>query len=234
MLFTGFLLGLLGSLHCVGMCGPIALILPVSNTNTVKKALQVFLYHLGRLLSYSILGVLFGILGKGLHLAGLHQHIAIATGGLMIVFVLFPKIIARLTISANPITRLLAKTKSQLGLYLKKDSYYALFLIGFFNGFLPCGMVYMAVVGAIAMPNIATAILYMLLFGLGTVPLLTGVIYIKTLFSNQVRQTFQKMIPAFVVIVGILFILRGLGLGIPFISPQDTQLYLQTAPVECY
>jgi len=233
MLYTALILGLLGSLHCVGMCGPIALILPVSKENIAKKHLQIFLYHLGRITTYSLLGLVFGLVGKGLLLAGLQQKISIIIGVLMIAFVVFPKITHFFSAKATPITRLFTQLKIKMGLYLKNESYYALFLIGFFNGFLPCGTVYMALVGAVAMPNLPESILYMTLFGLGTIPLLSVVIYVKDAFSTTFRNKIQKVIPIVVILIGVLFILRGLGLGIPYISPQESNLYLFTNPTDC-
>lgn len=234
MIFAGLILGLLGSFHCIGMCGPIALLLPISKENTNKKHFQIFLYHLGRVLSYSLLGVIFGLVGKGLFLTGFQQQLSIVIGIVMIGLVLFPKITHKLSLKLTPLTRLLTGLKKQMGLYLKKESYYAMFLIGFFNGFLPCGMVYMALVGAIAMPSIEESTLYMALYGVGTMPLLSVLLYVKDAFSTKFRLQLQKAIPVFVVVIGALFILRGLGLGIPYISPADNTLFVSTSPIPCH
>ena len=86
-----------------------------------------------------------------------------------------------------------------------------MFLIGFFNGFLPCGLVYMALIGSISTGNAIEGALYMMLFGLGTVPLMSSAIFFGNFISINARKTIQKVIPVFVVFIGILFILRGLG-----------------------
>ena len=88
MIFTGFIVGLLGSLHCIGMCGPIAFMLPVDRSNSYKKALQILLYHLGRLMSYATIGFVFGLLGKSLYIFGIQQQLSIAIGVFMILVVL--------------------------------------------------------------------------------------------------------------------------------------------------
>jgi len=234
MVFAGFILGLLGSLHCIGMCGPIAMLLPVSKTNTTKKNVQIILYHLGRIVTYSLLGTVFGLVGKGLLLTGLQQQLSIIIGVIMILLVVFPKISYSLTFKVSPLTTVLNKLKLQLGLYLKKESYYAIFTIGFFNGFLPCGIVYLALVGAIAMESLFESTLYMFLYGLGTVPLLSVLIYVKDAFSNTFRNQLQKAIPVFVVVIGVLFIVRGLGLDIPYISPGENSLFLSGNPKLCH
>jgi sulfite exporter TauE/SafE len=110
--------------------------------------------------------------------------------------------------------------KSALGKELKKKSPDTFLTIGFLNGFLPCGLVYMAIFGAIASGNALQGSLYMAFFGLGTVPLMTSAIYLGNFLNAQVRQRIRRAIPVFVVLIGCLFIVRGLGLGIPYISPE--------------
>jgi sulfite exporter TauE/SafE len=164
MFYTAFVLGLLGSFHCIGMCGPIAFVLPLDRTSKAKTAFQTTLYHLGRLLSYSLIGILFGLIGKGLYLAGFQQRLSILMGLIMILAVIIPvKVFNRFNLT-KPLYKIIAKVKQQLGLYLKKKSDKSIFLIGFFNGFLPCGLVYMALVGSIAASNAFSGSFYMFLF----------------------------------------------------------------------
>ncbi|MCG2460239.1 sulfite exporter TauE/SafE family protein [Flavobacteriaceae bacterium F89] len=222
MLLSGILLGLMGSLHCVGMCGPIAFMLPVDRSSRSKKFGQIFVYHFGRLLSYSILGLLFGFLGKGLYFFGLQQKLSISIGIVMIVIVLLSFTSFKSSAFTQPLYRLIGNVKKALGTALQKKSADTFLTIGFLNGFLPCGLVYMAVLGAIAMGNPWKGALYMALFGLGTVPLMTTAIYFSGILKASARQNIRKLIPVFVIFVGVLFILRGLGLGIPYISPKPT------------
>ena len=233
MLLSAVILGLLSSFHCVGMCGPIAFVLPVDRTNKFKQGYQTLLYHMGRLLAYSSIGLLFGLLGKGLYLAGFQQRLSILLGILMIALVLIPLRILNKYNFSKPVYRGIGIIKSKLGLYLKKKSSKAIFTIGFFNGFLPCGMVYMALVGAVATSEFYLGALYMFLFGLGTIPMMTVAVYSKNIFSLNIRNKIQKAIPVFVVLIGLLFILRGMGLGIPYVSPKDVNLHVQNTPVEC-
>jgi sulfite exporter TauE/SafE len=128
---------------------------------------------------------------------------------------------------------LIGTVKSRLGLYLKKTSLKALFSIGFFNGFLPCGLVYMALLGSVSTGDAFLGSLYMILFGLGTVPLMTAAIYLGNFLKISARKKIQKAIPIFVIVIGLLFILRGMGLGIPYVSPSDTKLILSNDPSSC-
>lgn len=230
MLYSALILGLISSLHCVGMCGPIAMMLPVDRNNEAKRVTQIITYHLGRLTAYASIGLIFGLLGRGFFLAGLQQKMSIIIGIIMIIVVLIPeKKFANYNFS-KPIYKIISKVKSSLGAQFKNKSYKSLFTIGLLNGFLPCGMVYVALFGAIAMQSASYGVLYMLLFGLGTMPLMTIVVYINSLLKLPFRNKIQKAIPYVAVVIGVLFILRGLGLGIPYISPSNMSLFVQQTP----
>lgn len=209
----------MGSFHCVGMCGPIAFMLPVDHNEPAKKLFQVFLYHLGRLSSYSLIGLIFGFLGKGLYVFGLQQRLSIIIGVLMIVAILIPYNTFSKYNFSRPTYSFLSKIKSQLGKELQRKSPDTFLTIGFLNGLLPCGLVYMALLGSIATANPWLGALFMALFGLGTVPLMTTAVYFGSMLKGAAKKTVQRLIPVFVILVGILFILRGMGLGIPYISP---------------
>lgn len=219
MLISAFVLGLLGSFHCVGMCGPIAFMLPVDRTNTYKKVWQIAIYHFGRLLAYSIIGLLFGLIGKSLFIFGFQQQLSIFIGALMILVAIIPQKTFNKYNFSKPVYKAISKVKSTLGHALKKKTADTFLTIGFLNGFLPCGLVYMALFTAIASGNALNGSIYMAAFGFGTIPLMTTAIYFSNLLNGSIRQKVQNIIPVFVVIIGCLFILRGLDLGIPYLSP---------------
>ena len=230
MLFTAFIFGLISSFHCIGMCGPIAMMLPVDHHNQVKKVGQILTYHIGRLTAYATIGLIFGLLGRGLYLAGLQQKMSIFIGVAMIAIILIPvKVFSKYNFS-KPVFKLISKIKTSLGSQFKNKSYKSLFTIGLLNGFLPCGMVYVALFGAIAMQNEFYGVLYMILFGLGTVPMMSSVVYINSFLTISMRNKITKIIPVVAFVIGILFIFRGLGLGIPYVSPSDMSLFVQSTP----
>lgn len=228
MLYSALIFGLISSLHCIGMCGPIAMMLPVNHKNPAIKTIQIFIYHSGRITAYAILGLIIGILGKQLSLAGFQQSLSIAIGIIMIVLAIIPeKVFAQYNFS-KPIFRIISKVKQTLGKQLKKKSPDALFTIGLLNGFLPCGMVYAALFGAMGMQSTTWGVVYMMLYGIGTIPLMSAVVYFSSMLSNPIRLRVQKLIPFVVIIIGSLFILRGFGLDIAYISPGKLDLYVQT------
>ena len=233
MLWSAFILGLLGSFHCVGMCGPIAFMLPVDRTNSFRKITQIFTYHFGRLLAYSIIGLFFGLVGKSLYIFGFQQQLSIAIGVLMIIVVLIPVQTFNKYNFSKPVYNIISKVKSSLGKALKKKTADTFLTIGFLNGFLPCGLVYMAVFASLAMQSTTQGSLYMVLFGLGTIPLMTTAIYIGKFLNIKAKQRIQKAIPVFVIIIGLLFIVRGLGLDIPYLSPAPIT-EIATGQIECH
>jgi len=233
MFWSAFILGLLGSFHCIGMCGPIAFLLPVDRTNSVKKVVQIFTYHLGRILAYGLIGLFFGFVGKSLYIFGWQQQLSIAIGIIMIALIVIPSQLVNKYSISKPIYIGISKVKSALGKALKKKTPDTFLTIGFLNGFLPCGLVYMAVFASITMGQTLLGSLYMILFGIGTIPLMTSAIYLGKFLNIKARQKIQKAIPVFVVIIGILFVVRGLGLGIPFLSPAP-MVDMASSAMDCH
>lgn len=233
MWYSAFLLGLLGSLHCLGMCGPIALMLPVDRDNHLKSGLQTTLYHGSRIVAYGVLGLIFGFLGQGISLFGSQQKLSIAIGLLMIVLVLIPFN----KMGGHRLTRNLYQSvswlKSTLGASFQKKNPEAFLTIGFLNGLLPCGLVYMALLGATATGGPAGGVLFMLFFGLGTIPLMTFAIFFGRVIKTSLRDKIRRWVPVFVILIGLLFILRGMGLGIPYVSPQLND-HASHSSVECH
>lgn len=216
-------LGLAGSLHCVGMCGPIAIALPRSPAGSRTAFLQGrLLYNLGRTITYTALGVVFGLLGKSLNLAGWQQVVSIACGSFMLLYVVgryLPR--GRWGLSGWT-ARILAPIQQALASRLGGDSRANLLVIGLLNGLLPCGLVYVALVGAVATGTVWGGALFMLVFGMGTAPLLLALSLAGPSLYGRLRGRFQVIVPVGLAILGILFILRGSNLGIPYVSPKLT------------
>ena len=223
-LITALTLGLIGSFHCIGMCGPIAIALPLPKENWWYKISGVFLYNIGRVITYGILGALFGLLGKGIQLAGFQRIVSILMGAIMVISVVFPFVFRNRISIDSLFGGYVSKFVMGFKKLFKMRSLSSLLIIGLLNGLLPCGLVYIAVAGAINTNDVTMGILYMVAFGLGTAPMLAVVTLAGNMISGQFRSKVNKIIPYVVVIVGILFILRGLSLGIPYVSPKEKML----------
>jgi len=220
MFLSAFLLGLISSFHCVGMCGPLAMSVPVQHLPTTQKSLSILLYHLGRIVTYSLLGLLFGILGRHIFIAGIQQKASIVLGSIILFVVIYQRLFGK---SFNPpfIQPFTDKLYSIIRVLWGKHSISGTYLLGMANGLLPCGMVYFAIAGALSSVSVQDSIVFMFLFGVGTLPLMLSVHFTGTsLLSFTVRSKVRKLVPFFLATLGVLLILRGLNLGIPFISPQ--------------
>lgn len=224
ILFSALVLGLLGSFHCAGMCGPIAIALPLHGNTIPQKIFGGALYNIGRTITYGIMGAVFGAIGQGLQLIGFQQKISVVMGALMIISVLFPALFRNQYSMDKSWISVVGKLKKQIGKMFSIRSFQSLFFIGMLNGLLPCGLVYMAIAGAIGTGGIVQGSLYMILFGLGTIPMLLAISLAGNVLSMTIRNRINKLIPVLVVIVGILFVLRGLSLGIPYLSPPKQKI----------
>ena len=220
----GLLLGLGTSFHCVGMCGPIALSLPLQGNSKLKQLLGGILYNLGRTVTYGLMGLAFGLLGHGLNTLGFQKIVSIVAGTLMIATVFFPKLFSFSNDVDKGIFSIVNGVKRGLKSLFTTKSFLGLFVIGLLNGLLPCGPLYFAVIVSAGTGNVVESVLFMLLFGLGTIPLLLAVTIAGNFISLKLRNRINNLIPVIMVIMGILFILRGLSLGIPFLSPPDEKL----------
>ncbi len=220
--FGGFLIGFLGSFHCLGMCGPIVLALPVTNTSNFKLVLSRILYNFGRIVTYSFFGAVFGFFGRGITFVGFQSSTSIAIGIIILVYYIMPSKYKGKLSTTTPYQFLNNFVKSAFKKITKTGSPKALFLFGIINGFLPCGFVYFALAGAITTGDSLTGATFMALFGLGTTPIMLGTALVGKFISGNLRVKMNKLIPIFAIILALLFILRGLSLDIDYISPKLT------------
>lgn len=221
MLWAGFFFGLLGSFHCVGMCGAIALALPgPADAGPARYVGGRLLYNLGRITTYATLGAGAGLVGQSLRLAGVQQSLSIASGVLILLLVAMPERYTARLAGGLGFGRPLAWVKTTLGRLFRQSSLPALYATGVLNGLLPCGLVYLALAGALSAPGVAGAATYMALFGLGTLPLMLGLSLSGQLVPLAWRGRMRQAVPYAASVLAVLFIVRGLGLGIPYLSPQ--------------
>jgi len=222
IIVTGLSIGAFGGFHCVGMCGPIALSLPIHRLSSWAKVTSIFLYNLGRAISYGSMGMLFGIIGQSFSLFKMQQYLSIFAGVFILAVLLFSYLGQQPTSIFNAYSLMIKNRLSQL---LKSDkSTFSYLSLGIVNGFLPCGLVYMAIATAVATGSILNSGLLMFAFGLGTLPIMALTMYFGKYINLQFRQKLTKLTPYFIAGVAALLIIRGLNLGIPYLSPtHDAQ-----------
>lgn len=224
LIFSALALGFASGFHCIGMCGPIALSLGLTKKQATNYYLQNLTYQFGRIVTYSFLGAILGTVGKGFQMAGFQQYLTIGVGILLIVMAVFSFGGKDFASKIPILSQSLLKVKMNLGKLLQKADYRSRFTTGILNGFLPCGMVYMALTASLASGGIWQSATFMALFGLGTLPFMFAIVLLGNLMTTAFRIKILKFVPVMMIVLGGLFILRGLEIGIPFISPKKEAL----------
>jgi hypothetical protein len=219
-IFSALLMGILGSFHCVGMCGPLALSLPIQNKFFWGKLVGIFIYNLGRIFTYSCFGLLFGWIGQTFSIFGWQQVLSIIAGSCILLFVFFEKQLFVFGLSHQFLSKHLSLLRGLLSSVFISANPLSLFSIGILNGLLPCGLVYLAATASIASPTLLTSILFMIAFGLGTIPAMFAISVIGLNIPISSRTAIRKLVPFFMVAMGLLILVRGLGIGIPYLSPK--------------
>ena len=231
LLISALLLGIISSFHCVGMCGPLALALPVSHLSRSKQLLSVVLYNSGRVITYATLGLVFGIAGRKLYLAGLQQWFSIIMGSIMLALAI-QYFIRKRPVQPSWMNGFHRMVQKAMQACLQSKQITAYLWLGMANGLLPCGMVYLALAGALSTTEVFDSVLFMTMFGIGTMPgmLLLGALGLRADIS--LRQRIKRAMPIVISLVAVLLILRGMNLGIPYISPHLGNI--TTAEISCH
>ena len=225
---TALLMGFLGSFHCVGMCGPIALAIPRGHASSSRYLTGRLLYNLGRTTTYTLLGVMMGLFGEGIQFLGWQQGLSIGLGMALLTMLLFQRWESYL-IQLPLIARALLWLRQNLGKSLQNPNLPTLFNVGILNGFLPCGFVYMALAGALSMGDLWMGVGFMAFFGLGTNPAMMGLSILKYQLPKQKLLRWQPILQGISLVIVGLLIVRGLNLGIPYVSPKTHE----TGIVQC-
>ena len=220
LLISAAVLGLAGSAHCVGMCGPIALSLPLSQKGSTARGTTILLYFLGKAITYSLLGLIFGVLGEQLALAGWQRFLSVLLGLAMLLFAL-GTFFKPAIFHQNFFTKFLSQRLAPLmAKFISRPGYQSWLALGLLNGLLPCGLVYVALSAAVATGSVWLSGAFMLVFGMATMPLMLFLILFANQLSAQYRSKMRRWLPVFTAAIAILLILRGLNLDIPYVSPH--------------
>ncbi|MBL1411347.1 MULTISPECIES: sulfite exporter TauE/SafE family protein [Sphingobacterium] len=222
--YLAFFMGLFGSIHCAVMCGPLLIAIQGNQRISWLQTFNKLLYQIGRILTYGALGLLLGLIGNIASVQGWQQFFSLITGVILVLIGLsyiFAKNSAAL---AQFQTRAIQPFARMMGRWLYRPG--GSFIAGILNGLLPCGMVYMALVSAMNADGIGASFQFMLLFGLGTLPLMLLFSVASMWTKKMVKVRFATIMPILYLLMGIWFILRGANLNIPYLSPL---LYIEGA-----
>lgn len=214
ILSAALLLGIAGSLHCAGMCGPLILAMPFHHKGGSDGLKHLTVYHTGRIVVYVLLGILTGTIGKGVALAGIQKGLSIGAGFFLIVMAFTIWRFEFLVASIPGFSRYTGAVQRMIGRAMGKQGYQTSLSLGALNGMLPCGLVYGALAGAISTMEAAGGGIFMLLFGAGTLPMLLTVSLLGNKTGNRLRQKLGIVQPVLLIIAGVLLVMRGLHLDL--------------------
>lgn len=210
------LMGFTGSLHCAGMCGPIVWVMPFQAFKGFKKMLALGLYHTGRISVYAALAVILHSF-RGLFDPKIQQYISLVLGASLL-------IIGMLSFIPNHSLKFKLPwadfIKKQLGKVIGNAALGTIAAAGVLNGLLPCGLVYMALSASMVAGTAVQSAAMMYVFGAGTLPMLISISLLKTKLTFLRTTHVRKLVPIVVFAFGCLFVLRGMNLGIPYLSPK--------------
>jgi sulfite exporter TauE/SafE len=205
-LLTPFLIGLAGSLHCMGMCAPLVVAASRSGKNAITRNLH---YNLGRILTYGMLGSIASFIGAGFYLAGLQQWVSVIAGLSMLAIGILSIRIATPAYVQGFLFRFSNALKSKFQKLLNKRNLFATLLMGMINGLLPCGMTLVAIGYCLTLPGPTNGFLSMVLFGLGTLPAMVGFASITRFIVNRLRINYSTLQAGLIIVCAIMLIARG-------------------------
>lgn len=217
LIISGFILGMAGSLHCMGMCGPLSLVLPLQGLSSRSKLLSLLTYQFGRITTYALLGLAFGFFGRQLFHAGFQQTASLVIGSIIVLAGVL-LVLGKYQRSDKWGMALVRKAFDQL--WIRAWNTQSFFLIGMVNGLLPCGMIFVALLAILSFPYAWDAPLFMIGFGFGTLPAMMIAAYAMAQLRPTGRRLMRQVVPYFMMLIGVWIFLRGLNLGIPFVSPE--------------
>lgn len=220
--WSALILGLISNLHCFAMCGPIAMSIPINRKSEATILVSSIVYHTGRILTYTALGLLVGFIGFGIHMVGTLQNLSIIAGVGIIIYAWRYKLLGENADKVFKTTLPYNINSKLMGIVAKSNSPLKPFLLGMLNGLLPCGMVYTALITSLLTGNAIEGSFSMFLFGLGTYPTMIILMYLTQRTATRFKSKINRFLPIILTIVGLLIVFRGLNLNIPYLSPQAT------------
>lgn len=216
--FLAFTMGLMSSFHCIGMCGPIALALPVQKGNQWQKFAGLSIYNIGRAISYAMLGAIIGSVGSSLIWIGYLRYLSVLAGILMLAYVFWPSKLDQYFHPPKFWQQTVNQVKKGMSEMLRSRKMHGWLGLGILNGLLPCGMVYLALISSVATGSIFGGGIYMLLFGIGTLPMMMTVGFCKNWFTPALRSRMRKLTPVMLAVAGIWLVGRGIFIEYPLVG----------------
>jgi len=203
-MWTAVVIGLAGSLHCAGMCSPLAMAI-TSNRPFLRDKI---IYNSGRVLTYGLLGALAASFGSLFSLSSYQSIISFSIGSLFLLMGFGAISGVRIPILTQALNKFTTQLKKLFNYWLQKRGSMAVFIMGMLNGLLPCGLTYLAMTYCFILPAAREGFVYMLFFGLGTWPVMIGITWLMGLGFRRITINYQKITTVVFIAIGIWMMAR--------------------------
>jgi sulfite exporter TauE/SafE len=202
---AGLALGAAGSGHCAVMCGPLVALAQPRAAGAGRLAAHACAYHAGRLFAYVALGAAFGLTGGWVAARGLGRALAFTAAAALVL-----QAVWQWRLRSNRSWPALNRAIGAAGRHMRRHPIAGPAVFGALNGLLPCGLVYAALTAAIGLGGAANGAVFMLAFGMGTVPVLAAIgVSAKLLRRGAPARIFKRAAPIGLAIVALLLVLRA-------------------------
>ena len=204
MYYTAIIMGLAGSLHCAGMCSPLAMAIAKSNPFVLSRVV----YNLGRIFTYGLLGAVVAAAGSLVQLSPYQTVVSLTMGVIFLLLGLGGITRVRIPLVTSGMERMTSWLKRLFGATLQSKSFMATFSLGMLNGLLPCGLTYLALSACLILPNMQEGFMFMLFFGLGTWPVMIGMTWILNIGFIKRALNLTRLSRVALIFVGCLLVGR--------------------------
>jgi uncharacterized protein len=217
MWWTALVMGFAGSLHCAGMCSPLAMAV----TSQKPFLLHKITYNTGRILTYGILGMIAASFGSLFMITPWQGIISFAVGALFLLMGIGAISGVRIPFITTALHRFTSRLKNLFNFWLKKKNSFAVLIMGMLNGLLPCGLTYLAMTYCFIMPSMMEGFWFMILFGVGTWPVMIGFTWLLSIGFGKIKVNYQRITTVVFIMIGVWLVAR-----VMINHPMDNHLHL--------
>jgi len=212
MWFTALIIGFAGSLHCVGMCSPLALAV-----TSMKKSvlLNRLLYNSGRIFTYGVFGAIVSSAGVIFQFPEFQNILTIALGIALLIIGFAGVSGVKIPLVTSGLQQFTAFLKSLFSKFLQRKTYASIVFLGALNGLLPCGLTFLALTYCLTLKGPIDGFTFMILFGAGTLPAMFGLTSLINFLINRFHLNIQKVTIGLMIVSGCLLIARVFLIHIP-------------------
>jgi uncharacterized protein len=217
MWWTALIMGLAGSLHCAGMCSPLAMAV----TSQKPFLLNKIIYNSGRIFTYGILGAIAASFGSVFMITPYQGIVSFIIGAVFLLIGIGAISGVRIPFLTGALNNFTGHLKKHFHYWLNKKTNLAVLFMGMLNGLLPCGLTYLAMTYCFILPSASEGFWFMILFGVGTWPVMIGFTWLLSIGFGKIKVNYQRITTVVFIMIGAWLLAR-----VMINHPMDNHLHL--------